>query len=120
MEKIHFFGFSFHIVIDSQGEALSNAVWIGSIGLAVPEIFRFYFKTLLSINQLFDLMKKIENTDFFFSVCYQTNWKQVEICNLLLSTNAHVVSRHLTITTGRTAKNLFVLQTNTSRGIFFD
>ena len=120
MEKIHFFGFFFYIAIDSQEEALSNAVWIGSSRLAVPEIFRFYFKTLFSINQLSDLMKKIENTNFFFPVRYQTNWKQVEIYYLLLSTNAHVVSRHLTITTSRTTKNLFVLQTSTSRGIFID
>ena len=49
-------------------------------------------------------MKKIENRDFFFPVRYQTNWKQVEIYDLLLSTNAHVVSRHITITTGRTTK----------------
>ena len=64
--------------------------------------------------------KKIENTNFFFSVRYQTNWKQVEIYDLLSSTNAHVVSRHLTITTGRTTKNLFVLWTSTYRGIFTD
>ena len=107
-------------MVDSVEGALSIAVSIGSIGLAVPEIFRFYCKTLFSINQLFHLMKKFENTDFFFSVRYQTNWKQVEIYDLLLSTNAHAVSRHLTITTGRTTKNLFVLRTSTFRGIFTD
>ena len=50
-------------------------------------------------------MKKIENTDFFISVRYQTNWKQVKIYDFLLSTNAYFVSRQITITTGRTTNH---------------
>lgn len=65
-------------------------------------------------------MKKSDNTNFFFSVLYQTDWKQVEIYDLHWSINAYIFFRHTSIMTGRTIKNLFVLRTSMSRGISID
>ena len=64
-EKYEFFWIFLNIVIDSPGEALSIAVSIGSIGLTVPEIFRFYCRAIFSIDQCFDLIEENWKYGFF-------------------------------------------------------